>query len=108
MFAMTSRYYAIPTAEYRQPDGSVVVYARRRMLPQPDELSQIGEHTVEIGERLDQIAAQHFGDPELFWRIADADRAMRPQDLTARPGRRLRITLPPGMSGVTFGGLGSA
>jgi hypothetical protein len=108
MFAMTSRYYPIPTAEHRRPDGSVVVYARRRMLPRPDELTQIGEHTVGVGERLDHIATQHFGDPELFWRIADANRSMRPQELTATPGRRLRITLPPGMSGAAFGGLGSA
>ena len=41
-----------------------------------------------------------MGDPEAFWRIADANSALRPQDLTRTPGRRLRITLPEGIPGV--------
>jgi hypothetical protein len=105
MFAMSSRYYGLPTGEYRRPDGAVVVYARRRPLPQPEELAEVGEHVVAPAERLDHIAARQYGDPEQAWRIADANRAMRTEDLTATPGRRLRITLPPGISGAGLNGL---
>ena len=52
------------------------------------------------GERLDNIAAQYLGDPEQFWRICDANGAMRPDELTETVGRRLRITLPEGIPGA--------
>lgn len=105
MFAMSSRYFGLPTGEYRRPDGSVVVYVRRRRLPRPEELAQVGEHVVAPAERLDHIAAKHYGDPEQAWRIADANRALRTEELTAVPGRRLRITLPPGISGAGINSL---
>ena len=62
--------------------------------------SIIGEHVVTQGERLDHIAARYFGDPELFWRLCDANRAMRPEELTETIGRRLGITLPEGVPSV--------
>jgi len=92
MFSITSRYQCIPTAVLELPDGRRVVYVRRRLLPQPEALSQLSEHEVGQGERLDQIAHDVFGDAEQFWRIADASRALDPDDLIVR-GRRLRITL---------------
>ena len=49
------------------------------------------------GDRLDNIAATLIGDAELAWRIADANRAMRPGALTEEQGRRLVITLPEGL-----------
>ena len=49
-------------------------------------------------------AGQHhrpyLGDPEQFWRVCDANRAMRPDELTETIGRRLRITLPEGIPGA--------
>jgi nucleoid-associated protein YgaU len=54
----------------------------------------LAEHMVTEGERLDQITARYLGDPEQFWRVADANNAMRPDDLTAEVGRTLRIPLP--------------
>lgn len=98
MFAITSRYHGIPTATYQFPDGRTVVYVRRRFLPRPEEMATVAEHVVTPGQRLDHVASVHFGDPEQAWRIADANRAMDPDELTATPGRRLRITLPPGIS----------
>jgi hypothetical protein len=73
------------------------VYVRRRFLPHPEGLADIGSHVVAPGERLDHVATAEFGDPEQAWRIADANRAMDPDELTLRPGRRLRVTLPYGL-----------
>jgi hypothetical protein len=58
---------------------------------------------VTQGERLDNITARYLDDPQQFWRICDANRAMRPGDLTAGIGRRLRITLPEGVPGAGDG-----
>ena len=45
------------------------------------------------------LAAGYLGDAELYWRLADANGAMRPRDLTETAGARVRITLPEGMPG---------
>jgi hypothetical protein len=99
LFAQTSRYIGIPTATLTAPDGSTISYVGRRFLPQPGQLAQVQQHIVKQGERLDVIAAQYLGDPQQFWRICDANGAMRPEDLTATAGRVLRIALPAGIPG---------
>ncbi|MFD2468073.1 LysM peptidoglycan-binding domain-containing protein [Amycolatopsis silviterrae] len=105
MFSATSRYYGLPTAVRDLPDGRSVRFVQRRLLPHPEQLAQIGERVVKPRDRLDRIAGDVFGDAEQYWRIADANRAMDPDELTAEPGRRLRITLPPGIpAGGTAGG----
>src|SRR5882757_8477499 len=96
MFAITSRYQGIPTAVHELPDGRTVTYVRRRFLPQVSQLVATGEHEVGIGERLDTIAFQVFGDPEQFWLIADGNPTLSLAELT-RTGVRLRITLPAGI-----------
>lgn len=102
-FPPNSRYASIATTSLESADGRTVVYLRRRFCPPPERLVVIEEHRVGPGERLDTIAAQSLGDPELFWRLCDANRAMRPHDLTDEEGRRLVIALPepdPGVPGV--------
>ena len=103
VFSPTSRYYSIPTATSETPDGQTLVYLRRRFAPQPERLALVQEHVVALGERLDNIADAHLDDPEQFWRICDANRALRPDELTERVGHRLRITLPDGVAGVPSG-----
>ena len=46
-------------------------------------------------------AATYLGDPELFWWVADASRAMNPDDLTAPPdaGGPPRTVLVPQIGG---------
>jgi hypothetical protein len=102
LFTAASRYYGLPTSTYITADGTTVVYVTRRFVPPPERFQLLQEHTVTQGERLDNIAARSLGDPELFWRLADANRAMRAEDLTAHPGRKLRITLPEGISGTSL------
>jgi hypothetical protein len=98
-FPPTSRYHDVEIATFTTSDGRTIAYLRRRVVPPPESMALLREHTVSAGERLDQIAAVELGDPEQFWRVADANRAMAPEELTDEPGRRLRITLPPGVPG---------
>ena len=100
MFTITSRYYGTPTAQIENPDGTTTVCVRRRFVPSPDRFSLLQEHTVTQGDRLDNITAQYLGDPEQFWRVADANGAIAPEELTDTVGTRLRITLPEGIPGV--------
>ena len=97
MFGINSRYYTVERAEYLAPDGTRIVHLRRRFVPSPDRFDVLVEHAVSEGERLDTVAAQYLGDPELFWRLCDANNAIRPEELTETIGRRLRITLPEGI-----------
>jgi hypothetical protein len=101
LFPPTSRYYGIETVTIELPDGSEIIYLSRRFVPRPDRFALLLEHVVTEGERLDGITATYLGDPEQFWRICDANRAMRPEELTESIGRRLRITLPEGIPGNT-------
>lgn len=99
LFTATSRYYGSGTNTLSRGDGTVIVFLARRFVPQPDRFQLIQEHSVVQHERVDNIAATFLGDPELFWRLADANGAMRPEELVERVGRRLRITLPEGIVG---------
>lgn len=99
-FGPTSRYAGVEITSI-DAGGEPVAYLRRRFVPQPERFAVIGEHTVMRGERLDHLAAHYFGDPELFWRICDANRALRPEELTETAGRRLAITLPEGVQGAS-------
>jgi hypothetical protein len=54
----------------------------------------LAEVTVTEGDRLDMITFRTLGDPLHFWRVCDANNAMNPVELTAEPGRKLRIATP--------------
>ena len=84
------------------PDGTTINYVTRRFVPAPECFQTLQYHTVTAGERLDNIAASYLGDPTLFWRVCDSNRAMRPEALTDTPGRTLRITLPAGITGTSI------
>jgi len=77
-----------------------IPYLGRRLVPQTADMASLGEHSVASGDRLDNLASAYLGDPELWWRIADANLAAHPDGLTAIVGRRLKIPAPPGMPGV--------
>lgn len=94
MFDHTSRYFSLETADFALPDGRSVRYVRRRFLPQGAALPLLAEVFVAQGERIDVLTARTLGDPLAFWRICDANDAMDPQELTAEPGRAVRVPLP--------------
>lgn len=100
LFAPNSRYYGIDTTTIQLPDGRTVAYVRRRFLPPSDQFQVIEKYTVMQGDRLDNIAAKYLGDPTLFWRLADANNAMRAEELVETIGRKLDITLPQGITGA--------
>jgi hypothetical protein len=99
-FPATSRYHGIKTTTRETVEEKTVVYLRRRFVPRSERFVLLQEHTVTQGERLDNIASKYLGDPGQFWRLCDANDAMRPDELTETVGRRIRITLPEGIPGV--------
>ena len=98
MFPPTSRYANIEIAQLDLDQGRTVNYLRRRFVPQLDRFVPLLEHVVVEGDLLDNVTARYLGDAEQFWRVADANGAMRPDELTETPGRRLLITLPEGIA----------
>ena len=102
LFASTSRYFGIQTETIARPDGKAIIYLQRRFVPSPGQFQLLQLYTVVQGDRLDNIAAKYLGDPELFWRLADANAAMRPEELVETIGRKLRITLPQGITGTSL------
>jgi hypothetical protein len=95
MFDTTSRYYAQPVLQYARSDGRMLSYAQPRILPQAESFTVLGTAAVMEGERLDLFAARTLGDPLLFWRIADANDALDPQEL-AVAGTLLTVPLASG------------
>ena len=85
-FPPNSRYAGVGTATLTTADGRNVAYLLRRFVPPPGQFAVIVEHVVGDGERLDVIAYNAFGDPELFWRLCDANNALDPDESSdARP-----------------------
>lgn len=101
MFSLTSRYYSIATVTLETADGRKITFVRRRFVPPPERFELLLEHVVSEGERLDNITAEYLGDPEQFWRVCDANGALRPEELVEIVGRRIRITLPEGIPGTS-------
>lgn len=91
MFFRGSRYEVVPTATLVTADGRAVPYKRVRFIPATEGTLPV---TVQQGDRLDLLAWRVYRDPEQFWRLCDAADAMRPEDLTAVPGTRLKAPVP--------------
>ena len=101
LFPPTSRYYGLATTALTTPDGRTLTYLTRRFVPQPERFALLKEHVVAQDDRLDNLAARYLGDAEQYWRLCDANAAIRPDELTATIGRLLRITLPEGIPAGT-------
>src|SRR6185369_5230330 len=106
LFPQTSRYYGAEIRHHTLPeniykkDRRTLSYLGRRFVPSRDRFELLSEHVVAAGDRPDNLAARYLGDPEQFWRLADANFDLNPFQLTATVNRRLRITLPEGIPAV--------
>ena len=97
-FVPQSRYYGVPLAVLQgRPGEPGQVYVRRRFMPAPVTLSIVARHVAAALDRPDLLGAKYLGDPLLYWRIADANAVIDPNELTDTPGRSVAIPLPPGM-----------
>ena len=97
-FVQQSRYHGVPLAVLqRRPGEPGQVYVRRRFIPAPGTLSIAARHVVSAMDRPDLLGSKYLGDPLLYWRIADANAVLDPNELTDTLGRRVAIPLPPGM-----------
>jgi hypothetical protein len=102
----SSRYYGFAIEKFTRPDGVQIAYLQRRIIPQPDIYISLQNHVVVDGDRLDNLAATHLGDPILFWIICDANGTMDPDALTAQNqvGRTIHIPVASSIpSGVRNG-----
>lgn len=96
-FAATSRYHGVALGYYRRDAGDPgVAYVLRRFIAQRRNIATALEHIIQSGERYDLLAAQVFGDSELYWLIADANAVTDPFELADTLGLRVRIPAPPG------------
>jgi hypothetical protein len=92
MLSRGSRYEGVPVLAHIDPQGRERPYLALRLIPPtPGQLRAV----VAPGDRVDLLAHRHLGDPEQFWRLCDANRAFRPRELTAEPGRSLSIPVAP-------------
>jgi nucleoid-associated protein YgaU len=98
-FPENSRYRGVAVATLQQKNQDPIAYLKRRLVPQSDAFSVVQEYTVVEGDRLDNLAFQCLGDPERYWRLCDANGAIKPDELTETPGSTLLITLPEGVAG---------
>lgn len=97
-YPRSSRYHDAEIGVHRQPDGTEVRYAKRRLLPALNE-TETAPHTVSSGERPDQLGQRYFGDPGQWWQTADANPVLDPGELTDEPGRVIDVPLPGGFRG---------
>jgi hypothetical protein len=98
MFDPTSRYAKLNvlTLTVTDPDSNErdVRYVERRFIPSADSMTTLAQHIYAQGERLDNITARYTGDPAQFWKVADANTVLGPDELTQEPGQAIRIALP--------------
>jgi hypothetical protein len=100
----TSRYALVGVTVWDPGnDRPPVAYLRRRLCPSAERFALLSEARITEGDRRDVLAARHFGDAELWWRLADANSVVDPRSLTEPVGRALRITLPEDVVGAGNG-----
>jgi hypothetical protein len=96
-FSPSSRYANVAIGQYKLANGDVpIAYVLRRFIPQARDIPLATRHTVSAGDRVDLLAAHYLGDVELTWRVADANAVADMLEVTATPGLRIVIPLPPG------------
>ena len=96
-FPPTSRYADVGVATYERvaapgEEPVPVAFLRRRLVPPPERFALLYEYSCVERDRRDIVAAAQLTDPELWWRLADANGVIDPATMTLPVGRILRIT----------------
>jgi hypothetical protein len=100
-FGPSSRYANVAIARYQvSASDPTVAYVLRRFAPRLRDIPVATVHIARAGDRVDLLAGHYLGDVELHWRVADANAAIDLLQLTATPGLRIVIPLPPGPAGA--------
>jgi len=83
MFDPDSRYSKLKPLTVQGPNRTPVQIVPVRFIsPAPPVISR----RIRQGDRPDLLAYEFYKEPQLFWRIADANEVMRPGELVANPG----------------------
>jgi hypothetical protein len=93
MFFPGSRYFNLVPYGVTRPDGTRVLATRT---PAPGQRAVLGYYRRNSGDRLDQISGRFLGDATRFWHVCDANGAMMPDALAARPLVGVPIDAPRG------------
>ena len=88
MFDPGSRYEDLGTYQVTDGRGRTVTLARTRFIPPTPGVA--GRRIVQQ-DRQDLLAMEFYRDPELFWRIADANDVVDPAELVDVLGAVIRI-----------------
>lgn len=70
VFSKLSRYRDVPDVTVPDADGRVVTAKDFRPLP---AVAATFRHTVDSGDRLDQLSYSYYGEPLRYWHICDAN-----------------------------------
>jgi len=70
MFSKISRYRKLPDVTAPDAQGRVLAAKDLRLLP---DTTGTFRHTVNAGDRLDQLAYKYYGQPLQWWNICDAN-----------------------------------
>lgn len=79
MFDKKSRYAKLETYEVTDRRGRTVVVVPTPPAPNQTEL---GNHIMKQGQRLDHLAYKYLDDSSGFWRICELNDVMLPEALT--------------------------
>jgi hypothetical protein len=82
MFDTLSRYARIDTYAVTDHRGRTVTVVE--VPPDPGE-GLLGIHVLRQGERADHLAYRYLNNAAGFWRIAERNQAMLPEQLTEQP-----------------------
>jgi hypothetical protein len=82
MFGSDSRYAQCAVRTVQLADGRSVSVVG---VPIPSGAAVIGYHRRQAADRLDLVATQYLNAPRGFWRLCDANDAIVPAALAARP-----------------------
>lgn len=93
-FPPNSRYRGVPLRTRIAADGREETFVGRRIIPAMERYRALDRYRAGSADRVDNVAAAAYGDPELYWRICDANGEAEPADATAPEGRLLVIPLP--------------